>query len=46
MTDSHMVGLAERFDEALTPSEATKAAYMGEFNFTVEGFDDEWGDRI
>lgn len=28
---------------ALTPSAETKAAYIGEFSFTIEDTDDEWG---
>ena len=30
--------------EALTPSGATKAAYIGEFSFNVEGWDPEGGE--
>lgn len=30
----------ERLEEALTPSGATKAAFLGEFEFPVEGYGD------
>jgi hypothetical protein len=43
MTNSEIVGLAERFEEALTPSGDTKAAYHGEFAFDVplDGYDED-----
>ena len=38
-------GAAERLKEALTPSAATKAAYIGEFSFNVVDRDED-GDEI
>lgn len=36
----HLRGKIERLQEALTPSGATKAAYIGEFSFAVEDRDE------
>ena len=36
-----LLALADRYCEALTPSTATKVAYIGEFSFTVEDCDED-----
>ncbi len=38
---AHLRGKVERLQEALTPSAATKAAYIGEFSFGVDDRDEE-----
>ncbi|GHC61749.1 hypothetical protein [Limoniibacter endophyticus] len=37
----HLRGKVERLQEALTPSGATKAAYIGEFSFDVDDRDED-----
>ena len=38
---AHLRGKVERLQEALTPSGATKAAYIGEFSFGIEDRDED-----
>jgi hypothetical protein len=40
-----LTGEVERLREALTPSSATKAAYIGDFSFSME-VPDEHGDSV
>lgn len=38
---AHLRGKVERLQEALTPSGATKSAYIGEFSFVIEERDED-----